>query len=243
MTSYSGYVDIHSHILANIDDGPASIEESLGLAREALANGVSDIIATPHLKPDFFPFSMHAVRKAFERLNKALERENVDINLHLGAEVSISGRLMEQFKAGDVPTLADSHYLLLELPFDLIPPFANQVVFQLRLAGIIPVLAHPERSADIQRDPVLIKPFIEAGCLAQINSTSLTGRLGSRARTTAIALLTNGWAHVMASDSHLAGDRGPNFIEAVALAAKYVGAEEATRLVAGNPRRILTYCS
>lgn len=236
---HSGYVDIHSHILPNLDDGPRTLEGTLDLAGEALANGISDIIATPHLNRDLFPFSSSASRQACNELEEALTAANMPLNLHLGAEVKIHPRIVDEFKAGKVPLLAASRYLLLELPFDMIPPYAREIVFQMRLAGVTPIIAHPERNASIQANPSKLGAFIDLGCLAQINSTSLTGRLGEASQSTAVSMLTQDWAHIIGSDSHFAGDRGPNFKEAITVAAKYVGLEEAQTLVRENPKRLL----
>jgi len=235
----SGYVDIHSHILPNLDDGPATLEGSLDLAKEAVANGISDIIATPHLNRDLFPFSTNASRQACKQLQEALAAADIPLKLHLGAEVKIHPKIVEELNAGKVPMLAESRYLLLELPFDMIPPYAHEIVFQMRLAGVTPILAHPERNASIQRDPRKLGALIDLGCLTQINSTSLTGRLGEASQSTAVSMLTQGWAHMIGSDSHFAGDRGPNFKEAITVAAKYVGFDEAQKLVRENPKRLL----
>lgn len=234
-----GYVDIHCHILPGMDDGAQTLEDSLALAREAVANGVGEIIATPHLNRDLFPFSSAKADAAYNRLKEALKDADIPISLHLGAEVKASPNISEGLKSGAIPTLAGSRYLLLELPFDVMPPFARELVFQIQLAGITPILAHPERNSQFQRNPSLLEPFLSAGCLAQINSTSLTGYLGRSSQKAAIALLTRGWVHIIGSDGHKAGSRGINFKEAVALAARHVGFDEAQKLVRENPKRLL----
>lgn len=234
-----GFVDIHCHILPGIDDGARTIEESLALAREAAANGVSDIIATPHLNRELFIFSIEDAKAAFEKLQAAITAEQIPITLHLGAEVKAAPNIPEGVKSGTIPTLAGSDYLLLEFPFDSVPPFARELVFQIQLAGITPILAHPERNARFQRDPSLLESYLSAGCLTQINSTSLTGHLGRSSQKAAIAFLTNKWVNMIGSDGHKAGGRGVNFKEALSVAAKQVGMEEALKMVLDNPRRIL----
>lgn len=211
----------------------------MDLAKEAVANGISDIIATPHLNRDLFAFSERDSRLAVERLRQALRDSDIQLRLHLGAEVHIHPKIIEELKAGKVPMLAESRSLLLELPFDMMPPYAHEIVFQLRLAGVTPILAHPERNASIQRDLRKLHALVDLGCLTQINSTSLTGRLGEASRSTAVSILTEGLAYAIGSDSHFAGDRGPNFQEALAVAAKYIGIDEAQKLARDNPKRLL----
>ena len=237
----SGLVDIHCHILAGIDDGPRTIDESLDLAREALDNGVTDIIATPHFNPLLFAFSRDECERAVVSLQEALDSAKIPITIHLGAEIFADReRLPQALLVGEVPTLAGGKYILLEFPFELLPQYAYNLVFEIICAGFKPVLAHPERNADIQRHPEKLEPFRQAGCLTQINSTSLTGRLGRGSLKTAIALLKRNWVDIIGSDAHLAGDRGPNFRAAVTVATKYVGSEAATKMVEETPRRILT---
>lgn len=237
---HAGYVDIHSHILPGVDDGPRTLEESIELAREAAANGITDIVATPHLNADFISYDPVERHGARERLSQALAERSIGVTIHLGAEIRVAPNLLAILRGPDSPALAGGKYLLLEFSFADIPAFAEQVFFELQTAGYKPILAHPERNAQIQRDPrAVLAPMLEAGILMQINSTSLTGGLGSASRHTAIQMLERGWAHIMASDSHYPGERGPNFREAVTVAANYVGVEKAQALVRENPRRVI----
>lgn len=236
---HSGYVDIHCHILPGIDDGAQFIDESLALAKEAIANGITDIVATPHLNQSLFPFSMEACEKSLSRLREALKAEGLPIEVHFGAEVKADPSILEGLKAKTVPTLGSSKYVLIELPFEIIPPFARELVFEIQLLGLKPILAHPERNLRIQRNPDLLQPFIESGCLTQLNSTSVTGHLGKDSQDSSFELLTKGWASIIASDAHKAGERGPNFIAAVNIAAGHIGGTEAQKLVRETPAKVL----
>ncbi len=237
----SGSVDIHCHILPGIDDGPQTIEESLDLAREAVDNGVTDIIATPHYKPFLFEFSSEDCARARTQLQAGLQEAGIPISIHLGAEILLDRDVLPRnLLSGEAPTLADSKYVLLEFPFVALPLYAHDLVFEIICAGFKPILAHPERNATIQGHPEKLEPFRESGCLTQINSTSLTGRLGRSSRKTAVELLKRGSVDIIASDAHLADDRGPNLKEAVAIAAKHVGQEAAEKMITETPQRILT---
>ncbi len=237
---HCGYVDIHSHILPGVDDGPATVDDSIALAKEAVANGLTDVVATPHLNLDLFPFSLSACQKALRHLKEALAGENIPLEIHLGAEVKVDPTIIEGLKAKEIPTLAGGKYVLIEIPFDIIPAFTRELIFEIQLLGLVPVLAHPERNNRIQDNPDLLRPFIDSGCWTQINSTSVTGYLGQASQDCAFQLLAKGWVNVIASDSHEAGNRGPNFKNAVALAAKYTGVRNAQKLVRENPAQVLT---
>ncbi len=237
--NHSGYVDIHSHILPGVDDGPATIDQSIALAKEAVDNGLTDIVATPHVNLDLFPFSLSACQNAQSELKQALINENIPLEIHLGAEVKADPTMVEGLKAQEIPTLAGGKYVLMEIPFETIPPFTRELVFEIQLLGLVPILAHPERNRRFQDNPDLLQPFIASGCWTQINSTSITGYLGKASQDCAFKLLAKGWVDVIASDSHEAGNRGPNFKNAITLAAKHTGAEGAQKLVRENPVKVI----
>jgi protein-tyrosine phosphatase len=237
------FIDTHIHILADQDDGPLTIDESIELAKEVVANNISTIIATPHLNEGLFNFSAEKRDKEITRLEKALSEEGIDIKIYPGAEVRITIDIFDWLREGSLPTLANSRYLLLELPFDTLPIYTNELIFKLKTAGIMPILAHPERNAQIQINPSRLERLINGGCLVQVNTTSLTGKLGSLCYETAVEFLKRGWIDILASDAHEARIRGLNFKEALEIAAKYIGAAEATKLVTKNPAQILAEAS
>jgi protein-tyrosine phosphatase len=233
------FIDTHIHILADLDDGPLTLEESIELAREVQANNISTVIATPHLNEGLFNFSAEKRDEEIIRLKKALLEEGIGIKVYPGAEVRITINIFDWLREEKLPTLANSQYLLLELPFDSLPIYTNELIFKLKTAGIVPILAHPERNAQIQINPSRLEKLINGGCLVQVNTSSLTGELGSLCYETAIEFLKRGWINILASDAHEARVRGPNFKEALEIAAKYIGIERATELVTKNPAQIL----
>jgi protein-tyrosine phosphatase len=233
------FIDTHIHILADLDDGPLTLEESIELAKEVQANNISAVIATPHLNEGLFNFSAEKRDEEIARLKKALLEEGIGIKVYPGAEVRITINIFDWLREERLPTLANSRYLLLELPFDSLPIYTNELIFKLKTAGIVPVLAHPERNAQIQINPSRLEKLINGGCLVQVNTSSLTGRLGSLCYETAIEFLKRGWIDILASDAHEAGVRGPDFKKALEIAAKYIGVERATELVTKNPAQIL----
>lgn len=232
-------MDIHSHILPGVDDGAADIAEALAIAERAVANGVSVIAATPHFAEGFFRPEAAVIAQRLEELRSMVRTAGLSLQVMSGAEVRISPSLLSWLKRGEVPTLGDNRFLLLELPFDCIPRQSSSVVSELAAQGITSVLAHVERNIDIQRDPAKLSDFLEQGCLVQVNSTSLTGSLGHSAQVTACTLLKTRQVHVIASDSHDAKNRYPNFKEAHRMASDVVGPAEAVRMLRDTPSMIL----
>jgi protein-tyrosine phosphatase len=233
------YIDIHSHILPQIDDGANDIEESLGLARMALENGVKQIIATPHMGGRFPILSKDFIDKQVARLNSVLKEQAMDVRIYPGGEISTSMEIVDLADNGRLIRLADSDYTLIDLPFNEIPIYLSTLIFDLKLRSITPILAHVERNTEIQRDPYLLEPLLNQGAIAQVNSTSFSGILGGAARKCAIELLKRDFINVVASDSHSYGGRNPNFKETAQIVQKYVGRQKTKQLFTEIPCKIL----
>lgn len=232
-----GYIDTHNHILPGLDDGPVGVDEAVDMARVAYAAGITKIVATPHHN-DFHQPTKQEILESLELLRLGLAEANVPVEVYPGNELRIDPRLPAELKDGSVLPLADSRFILLEFPFDGIPFFAENVIFQLRLDGWRPILAHCERIYDIQQKPQRLQKYIDMGCMVQVNSNSLTGELGRKSRDVAIRLLKLGFVDVLASDAHAAHRRVPDFAEALAEAEKVIGHEAAEKLVRDNPAKI-----
>jgi protein-tyrosine phosphatase len=187
-----------------------------------------------------FPNRRPEILAGVARLRELLERERVKLDLIPGAEIYLEADMAMRVRAGDYLTLNDGgRYLLLELPTRHVPAGVEDMVYQLRLEGLTPVLAHPERIIPFQSDPARYARLIELGALGQITGGSLLGQFGSRALETARAMLKRGLAHVLASDAHNNGPRAPRLSEAVREAAVLVGAAAAESMVSEVPRAIL----
>jgi protein-tyrosine phosphatase len=195
-------IDLHSHILPGVDDGPATLEESLELARSAAADGIRVIAATPHVRDDY-PTTPTTMERLLAELRAAIQGEGIPIDVRPGGEIAIDwlDRLSDEdlvrFGLGGSP-----HYLLVEFPYAGWPLSLHEWVFRLVTRQITPVIAHPERNADVQANPDELRPLVDAGALVQITAASLDGRIGRSSKAAAIGLIERGLAHLLASDAH-----------------------------------------
>jgi len=195
-------IDLHSHILPALDDGVATIEEARALGRAAAAEGVTAIAATPHVRADY-PTTPEQMEAGVAALRADFAEQAIDIDVLHGGEIDLE--MLRSLSVEDVRrfTLAQTgRYLLLEFPYYGWPLSLESTVFELGLEGVVPVLAHPERTAEVQSAPERLRPLVEAGALVQITAASLDGRLGHVSQRTAKELLRLGLAHVVASDAH-----------------------------------------
>lgn len=195
-------VDLHCHLLPLVDDGPASVEHTLQLAEQAVAEGVSQIIATPHLYHPQFETEDVDVRLTVAELNVLLMQRDIRLKVYPGHEIRLTGDLIEEIKSGKALPLADSRYLLIEFPSSGIPSYARQVFAELISDGYIPIIAHPEKNKAIIQNPQLLFELISNGAISQVTCASLIGKYGKDVQRFAVALLENGLAHLVASDAH-----------------------------------------
>lgn len=233
-------IDIHSHILPGVDDGPADMAESLEMCRRAAKEGITTMVATPHCFDGIYVISRDGVAERVAELNARLAAEGIPVAVLSGAENHACLELPRLFQEGRLSTLNNACYVLVEFPVFGIPPGFDALFFELRLLGARIVIAHPERYHAVQRNPEALRPLVDLGALVQITASSLTGQFGHPARKCAQALLRQGLVHVLASDAHSAEGRPPELLKAVSAAAALLQSEEAAcRLVRDNPVAIL----
>ncbi|KPU27357.1 hypothetical protein TR13x_04550 [Caloranaerobacter sp. TR13] len=231
--------DIHSHILPSVDDGAKHIEEAVEMARIAEANGVKTIFATPHyIEGEGYKNTEHN-KKVLDRLNEALKVENIGVKVLLGNEVFITPDIVKLLEEGEVSTLNNSRYLLVELPMFNMPIYTEDIIYELRLKGIVPIIAHPERNTKIMEDPNILYEFIKLGALAQLNLTSLIGYYGESVKKTAEILLKHEMIHFMGTDSHSHKSRALNITQGIEVMSKIVGYHKVDEIINKNPLAIL----
>lgn len=195
-------VDIHSHILPGIDDGPKKLEMSLDMIRRSYEEGTKDIVATPHFRRGCFETPYNEVKKIAKYFNDLVKDEGLDINIHYGQEVYYSDRIIEDLEKGLIGTINDGIYMLVEFPMRRIPSEAADYMYELKLRGITPIIAHPERYSDVIKKPETLNIFIEEGCLFQLNAGSIRGFFGKDVKKTAETLIKNNVYSFIGSDGH-----------------------------------------
>ncbi len=234
-------IDLHNHLLPGIDDGARKLEETLEFLRIAHRDGVRVVVATPHMKPGVYDNTRDIILQRVALVREAQRGdESEGVTLLPGAEVYYTADLIRRSRANELMTIGDrSRYILLELPYQQSPMQVDETIFQLRLLGITPLMAHPERVAYYLADIERVAASVRLGALTQVTGASLTGRFGDKARDFARALLERNLIHVLASDAHDVRYRPAVLSEAVQAAASLIGEGAARRLVEDNPQAIL----
>lgn len=203
------FVDIHCHLLPGVDDGAKSIEESLAMARLALEDGTTTIIATPHQLGNFGQNQGGAIRRRVADLQREFDEAKMAIKVLPGADVRIEPGMVDGILRGEVLTLGDHHrHVLLELPHELYLPL-EPVLEELWRRKIVGVLSHPERNQGILRQPSVLPALVDAGCLLQITAGSICGTFGPQCREFCEWLLAEGLVHFVATDAHGPRSRRP----------------------------------
>ena len=225
-------VDLHSHVLPGLDDGASDLEQAVAMCRAAAADGIEILAATPHVRTDY-----STTPEQMETGLVALQAAAGDIvQLVAGGEIALTELErplpeLSRFGLGGNP-----RFLLVETPYVGWPLDLAERLFRLRVAGITPVLAHPERNADVQLRPELLEPIVAGGTLVQLTAAAVDGRLGRRARSCCEVLLDRRLAHLVASDAHEPSVRAIG----MSSAARTLGAGElAAWLTDGMPRAIV----
>ncbi len=195
-------IDLHTHILWGLDDGARSVDESLGMARAALADGIETVAATPHVRDDF-PTAAAEMEERAAELRAALDDAGLALEVRPGGELALDRLLrLEDDELRKFGLAGNPDFLLLEFPYSGWPLGLADQVFMLSRGGTTPVLAHPERNPEVQRDPEKLRPLVDAGALVQVTAASVEGHLGKKPKAAGLALIQLGLAHMLASDAH-----------------------------------------
>ncbi len=226
-------IDLHCHILFGVDDGPQTLDDSLALARALVVDGITTVVSTSHILDP--PLSMQVIKEGIKTLEQEFSARGIDLKLLPGGENHYSLSI-EEMRGHSIN---GSRYLLLEFPHNNLPSVAGDLVFTLRSAGLIPIIAHPERNGTLLRDPELLSPLIDQGALAQLTAASLAGDFGSPVHQCARYLLRKGLVHFIATDSHGADWRVPRMTAGVKEATKLIGRAAIQQLVVENPLRVV----
>ena len=195
-------IDLHTHVLPGLDDGAVSLDDSLAIVAAAAADGTTVLAATPHVRDDY-PTTPEQMLAALADVRAAVAERGLAVELVPGGEVALEHvratppAALRRFGLGGNPG-----YLLVEFPYHGWPAELATTLVELLDQGVVPVLAHPERNAEVQAGPARLGPLVAEGVLVQVTAASVTGALGRSARQTAAALVRDSLAHMVASDAH-----------------------------------------
>lgn len=233
-------IDIHNHILPAFDDGAKSFEDSLEMAKQAVDQGISILFATPHVSLFHEYENSPRIADAVNTLQHSMDEQGLKATIIPGAEVFPSSEMLPNLDRGLPITLGTSgKYILLDMPLSGMPLDMEELVYELQTRAITPILAHPERSAPIQKDPRILEELVHNGLLLQINASSLIGHNGEGAKTTAFKLLDQQWVQFIASDAHSPRRRPSRMAMARNTLSDILSAEAIENLVTNNGRRVI----
>ncbi|AJS61164.1 tyrosine-protein phosphatase [Paenibacillus sp. IHBB 10380] len=207
-------IDIHTHILPGVDDGAANWDDTLNMARAAALEGITTLIATPHHANGQYINSADEVVALTRSINEQLIAEGVPVTIATGQEIRVHGDLLDAWFRNELLPLADSHYVLIEMPSSRIPMEIDELIHELNILKLKPIIAHPERNAEIVKHPERLAELIERGAFAQVTTHSLLGGFGRRIEKAAWSLCRSGLIHIVSSDAHHMERRGFRLREA-----------------------------
>ncbi|WML30303.1 CpsB/CapC family capsule biosynthesis tyrosine phosphatase [Neobacillus sp. OS1-32] len=202
-------IDIHCHILPGIDDGPQHFHESIEMAKAAVEEGITHLFATPHHLNGQYENVKSDILNYVLSLNQHLQSEKIPITIHSGQEIRIHRELLFSLANDEILTLDNrQEYLLLELPSGEVPKYTLEMVYELKLRGLTPIIVHPERNRGFIENPLLLFEIIQEGGLTQLTAGSVSGHFGKKIKSFSETMIEHHLAHFIASDSHFTRSRG-----------------------------------
>ena len=234
-------IDIHNHVLPNIDDGSKSVEMSLRMLKYAYEQGVTDVVNTVHFQHPLFLHIDHSIER-FERIKSSLQSKlhdcKIPIKIHLGSEVFYYDNLLKIINA-PLTTMGFGKYMLIEFSPKNIPNSQKKTLFDLKIKGITPIIAHPERYKLVQDNFSTIYDWINAGCLIQVDAGSLLGLMGKKAKESSLLIIKENCCHILASDAHNDSNRNFCIKEAYNYVKSIIGKKNSDPLVYEHPSSII----
>lgn len=232
-------IDIHSHIIPNVDDGARSVEETFNILKEAQEAGFTDVILTSHFLLNYYETNAQELIFWKEKLQEVLKKQGTKINLHSGMEIYITNQMEELLENKKILTLANSRYMLIELPLATNVKYFDYVVYYLEAKGIKPIIAHPERYKCVQKDPDIVEEYIEKGCLIQCNYGSIVNLYGREAEKTIKTILKKNQVRFLGSDVHRENGTYLIILDAIKKIRKIIGENKINEITTINPKKIL----
>lgn len=236
--SLAGLCDLHCHYVPNVDDGVKSVAEGLLLCRRLAEVGYTTVVATPHMRSGMFDNDRVRITAAYQAFCTAIEGEVGLPELGLGCEHFLDETFMQRLASGETLPYPGGYAALVEFPPERLPLRVEDCLFRMRVRGLRPVIAHPERYAPIWQSSAPLEPLVERGALALLDTMSLVGKYGRKPKAAAERLLEDDLYFAACSDTHR-----PDDVELLASGIERLielcGADRAQALLAEHPRRIL----
>ncbi|WP_416222493.1 tyrosine-protein phosphatase [Staphylococcus aureus] len=195
-------IDIHNHILPNIDDGPTNETEMLDLLKQATTQGVTEIIVTSHHLHPRYTTPIEKVKSCLNHIESLEEVQALNLKFYYGQEIRITDQILNDIDRKVITGINDSRYLLIEFPSNEVPHYTDQLFFELQSKGFVPIIAHPERNKAISQNLDILYDLINKGALSQVTTASLAGISGKKIRKLAIQMIENNLTHFIGSDAH-----------------------------------------
>lgn len=232
-------IDIHCHIVPNIDDGAKNLDDALEMAKIAYNEGIRQIINTSHYHPSFNYIKGEELLNRVKEFNNILKLNNIDIEIFIGNELYYSEDIIEIIEQKEFYSLNNSRYLLIEFSPLNFPKNILDIIYEIKIRGYIPILAHVERYKAIHENINLIYECINEGALIQVNSSSIIGKNGNEIKKVSNILLDNNMIHFVATDAHSSIRRRPIVKETYNYIVKKYGEKRAQTLFIQNPSKVI----
>ncbi|MEI4829857.1 CpsB/CapC family capsule biosynthesis tyrosine phosphatase [Bacillus sp. FJAT-53711] len=202
-------IDLHCHILPGVDDGAKTAADSVEMAKAAVAEGIHTIVATPHHQNGKYVNERMHILHQVKQLNGLLQEKDINLTVLPGQEVRLYGEMLKDYENNKIVTLNETNkYILIEFPSNHVPRYAEQMLYELRVKGIIPIIVHPERNAELIEHPDKLYNLVSKGVLTQVTAGSLLGNFGKKIKKFSLQLIEHNLTHMIASDAHNTTTRG-----------------------------------
>jgi protein-tyrosine phosphatase len=232
--------DLHCHLLPGIDDGATDLDMSIRMARALVSDGVEGVVCTPHITPGLYHNTGPQIHAAVASLRRELIARDVQLDLYAGADAHVAVDFVAKLRSGEILSLADSRYVLVELPHDVAPVLMKHFFFELLVNGYVPILSHPERARWIPEQYATLKRLARSGVWLQITAGSLLGHFGRVPQYWSERLLSDGLVHLVATDAHCdTGPRAPCLARARDAVIGRIGERDAGDIFRTRPLTVL----
>lgn len=218
-------IDIHNHILPGIDDGAKTEQDSIEMAKVAIEQGIHTVVATPHHKNGKYENTKDDILKHVSVLNELFKEQDIPLTVLPGQEVRIYGEVLEDIEKDEILTVNHTKHILIEFPFDKVPYFTEQLLYDIQVAGYVPVIVHPERNAELRQNHQRMYDLVLKGALTQVTAGSLLGHFGKEVEQFSHYLIQSNLTHLLASDAHNVTSRSFYLKEVYDLVRKKYGIE------------------